>query len=62
MRHREALCVTVETREDVGGIVDRATTVGGKVDPNPPQDHGFMISRSVRTGRKCMGGSLDVAD
>ena len=40
------IATTVENRDDVDGIVDRAVTAGGIADPNPKQDHGFMYGRS----------------
>lgn len=43
----EALfCLSEETKDGVDAIVDRAWGAGGKADPNPKQDHGFMYSRS----------------
>ena len=41
------LALSVDTRDEVKEILDRAVAAGGKPDPNPPQDHGFMFSRSV---------------
>jgi predicted lactoylglutathione lyase len=41
-----ALCVTFDSREEVDAITDKAGSAGGKADPNPPQDHGFMYQRS----------------
>lgn len=40
------IATTVDTKEDVDRIVDRAAATGGKADPNPKQDHGFMYGRS----------------
>jgi uncharacterized protein len=40
------IAITVENREDVDSIVDRAVASGGIADPNPKQDHGFMYGRS----------------
>jgi len=39
--------LNVETREAVDGTVAGAVGAGGKADPNPAQDHGFMFSRSI---------------
>ncbi|WP_342363077.1 VOC family protein [Terrarubrum flagellatum] len=41
------LCLSSESRDDVNAIVTRAVAAGGKADPNPVQDHGFMFNRSV---------------
>jgi predicted lactoylglutathione lyase len=47
--HQQAqvlLCVSEESREAVSAIVDKATAAGGKADPTPTQDYGFMFGRS----------------
>jgi predicted lactoylglutathione lyase len=41
------LTVSVDGRGDVDATVDRAAASGGRADPNPKQDHGFMFSRSM---------------
>lgn len=41
-----ALCVNCESRDAVNTMHDTAATHGGTADVNPPQDHGFMFSRS----------------
>lgn len=41
------LALTVEAHADVDRVLNAATAAGGRSDPNPPQDHGFMWSRSV---------------
>jgi uncharacterized protein len=41
------LALTVESKETVNETVTRATAAGGRSDPNPAQDHGFMFGRSV---------------
>ena len=41
------LALTVEAHADVDRVLNAATVAGGRPDPNPPQDHGFMWSRSV---------------
>ncbi|MEC9463144.1 MAG: VOC family protein [Pseudomonadota bacterium] len=41
------LALTVEAHADVNRVLNAATAAGGRPDPNPPQDHGFMWSRSV---------------
>ena len=47
--HRAAqvlLCVTADSRAAVDAQVDKATAAGGKADPTPTQDYGFMYGRS----------------
>ena len=41
-----ALCVSLDSREEVNTITEAAGAHGGIVDVNPPQDHGFMFGRS----------------
>ena len=43
----EALfCVSEDSREAVDRTIERAGGAGGKTDPGPTQDHGFMYGRS----------------
>ncbi|RYD95845.1 MAG: lactoylglutathione lyase [Sphingomonadales bacterium] len=39
--------LNVDARDDVDATIDRLVAAHGKADPNPPQDHGFMFSRSA---------------
>lgn len=39
-------CLSCESREEVDSLNRAAGENGGKADINPPQDHGFMASRS----------------
>jgi predicted lactoylglutathione lyase len=41
------ICVSEDSREAVDSTVERATAAGGRADPGPKQDHGFMYGRSV---------------
>jgi predicted lactoylglutathione lyase len=41
-----ALALTVDDRAAVDALVAAAGAHGGRVDVNPPQDHGFMFQRS----------------
>lgn len=41
------LALTVDKREAVNRTLARAVAAGGRADPNPAQDHGFMFGRSV---------------
>ena len=41
------LALTAESRDAVDATVARAVPAGGRADPNPVQDHGFMYGRSV---------------
>lgn len=40
------IALSAESREDVDATIARAAAAGGKADPNPAQDHGFMYGRS----------------
>jgi hypothetical protein len=40
------LCLNFDNRDAVNLITDTAGASGGRADINPPQDHGFMMSRS----------------
>ena len=40
------ICISADSREEVDTIVDKATPAGGKADPAPKQDYGFMYGRS----------------
>jgi uncharacterized protein len=47
-RESQALhALSVENRDAVDALLAQATNAGGGADPSPPQDHGFMFSRSV---------------
>ncbi len=39
------ICISADSREAVDAMVEKAAR-GGKVDPTPKQDHGFMYGRS----------------
>lgn len=40
------ICVSADGREDVDAIAEKAGAAGGRADPCPKQDHGFMYGRS----------------
>jgi len=40
------LCISCTSREEVNTLTEAAAANGGRADPNPSQDHGFMFSRS----------------
>jgi uncharacterized protein len=40
------LCLSRDSRAEVDAIVEAARVAGGKVDPCPTQDYGFMYGRS----------------
>ena len=40
------ICVSADSREEVDAMVEKAGAAGGKVDPGPKQDYGFMYGRS----------------
>lgn len=41
-----ALCINRDSRAEVDAMTEAAAAHGGQADVNPPQDHGFMMSRS----------------
>ena len=40
------ICISADSREAVDATVERAAGAGGRADPGPVQDHGFMYGRS----------------
>lgn len=40
------LCLNFDSRDEVNAIAEMAGKNGGTADIHPPQDHGFMFSRS----------------
>jgi hypothetical protein len=40
------ICISAEGREGVDATVEKAGAAGGRADPGPKQDHGFMYGRS----------------
>ena len=40
------LCLSQDSQEDVDAIVDKAVKAGGRSEPTPNQDLGFMYGRS----------------
>jgi uncharacterized protein len=41
------LALSFGSRDEVNATLERTSAAGGRADPNPAQDHGFMFSRSV---------------
>jgi predicted lactoylglutathione lyase len=41
------IALTADSRDAVGATLTRAVAAGGRADPNPAQDHGFMLNRTV---------------
>ncbi len=41
------LALSVDKRDTVDAALASAVAAGGRADPNPAQDHGFMYSRSI---------------
>jgi len=41
------LALSVDSRDAVNATLTRAVASGGRADPNPAQDHGFMFNRTV---------------
>jgi predicted lactoylglutathione lyase len=42
------ICISADSREGVDEMIDKAGSAGGKVDPGPQQDYGFMYGRSFQ--------------
>jgi len=40
------ICVSADSRADVDAVIDKAANAGGRADPSPKQDYGFMYGRS----------------
>lgn len=40
------ICISAPSRQDVDAMVEKAAPAGGKADPGPKQDYGFMYGRS----------------
>jgi uncharacterized protein len=40
------LCLSADSKDEVTGYIDKAVAAGGKGDPTPTQDFGFMYGRS----------------
>jgi hypothetical protein len=40
------LCLSSDSKDGVSELVDAAVGAGGKADPTPTQDYGFMFGRS----------------
>ena len=40
------LCLSQDSQDEVNAIVDKAVAAGGRADPTPKQDLGFMYDRS----------------
>jgi len=40
------ICVSADSRDAVDDVVGKAGAAGGRADPSPKQDHGFMYGRS----------------
>ena len=40
------ICISADSREEVDQIVERAGQAGGRIDPAPKDEYGFMYGRS----------------
>ena len=47
MRRRSLIALSADSRDAVNATLEKTVAAGGRADPNPPQDHGFMFGRSV---------------
>lgn len=41
------LALALDTRDDVDRLVEAGAAAGGSADLNPPEDHGFMVQRTI---------------
>ena len=41
------IATSVDSRDAVDATISSAVAAGGRADPNPAQDHGFLVVRSV---------------
>jgi predicted lactoylglutathione lyase len=41
------IALTAESRDAVNATLDKGVAAGGRADPNPPQDLGFMFNRHI---------------
>lgn len=41
------LAITTDSRDAVTATIEAGIKAGGKPDPNPAQDHGFMVNRTI---------------
>ena len=46
-KSQSMIALTAESRDAVNETLTRAVAGGGRADPNPPQDLGFMFNRHV---------------
>ena len=71
------ICISADSREEVDGVIARAGSAGGTLDPTPTQDYGFMYGRSfedpdghiwevmwmdVEAAKTAMSGAAQMAD
>jgi uncharacterized protein len=40
------ICLSADSRNDVDAVIGKAGSAGGRADPSPKQDYGFMYGRS----------------
>ena len=40
------ICISADSHDSVDEMVEKAGSAGGKIDPGPKQDYGFMYGRS----------------
>ncbi|MET0529285.1 MAG: VOC family protein [Microvirga sp.] len=40
------ICISADSRDEVDDVVAKASATGGRADPGPKQDYGFMYGRS----------------
>ena len=41
------IALTVDSKDEVNAVIEKGVTAGGRADPNPAQDLGFMFNRHI---------------
>jgi uncharacterized protein len=41
------VALTADSKDDVNALIDKGVAAGGRADPNPAQDLGFMFNRHI---------------
>jgi predicted lactoylglutathione lyase len=41
------VALTADSKDEVNAVIEKGVSAGGRADPNPPQDLGFMFNRHI---------------
>ncbi|TGV76067.1 lactoylglutathione lyase, partial [Mesorhizobium sp. M00.F.Ca.ET.158.01.1.1] len=41
------IALTADSKDDVNAMIEKGVAAGGRADPNPAQDLGFMFNRHI---------------